>query len=173
MTETGIKIAAGLERAFAEHGFAEPSVEDLRNAVGVSLRTLYKYTPSREAMVRTAIEYRNQRYINQTFENLPEDTNAALLTIIDRVADWMRQEATHGCLVHAAVASAPHDLELLAILQRHKSEVAERVAEITGQTGHEAELTVIMEGLMQSWPLYGEAAVEAARRLCLSLREPA
>ena len=31
MTDTMTKIAAGLERAFAERGFAEPSVEDLRD----------------------------------------------------------------------------------------------------------------------------------------------
>ncbi|WP_280322004.1 TetR/AcrR family transcriptional regulator [Sulfitobacter faviae] len=45
MTDTKSKIAAGLERAFATRGFADPSVEDLRDAAGVSLRTLYKYTP--------------------------------------------------------------------------------------------------------------------------------
>ena len=42
MTDTKTKIAAGLEQAFAARGFAEPSVEDLRDAAGVSLRTLYK-----------------------------------------------------------------------------------------------------------------------------------
>ncbi|HBB84680.1 MAG TPA: TetR family transcriptional regulator, partial [Sulfitobacter sp.] len=34
MTNTKNKIAAGLERAFASRGFAEPSVEDLRDAAG-------------------------------------------------------------------------------------------------------------------------------------------
>ena len=51
MTDTMKRIAGGLERAFAANGFAEPSVEDLRDAAGVSLRTLYKYAASREAMV--------------------------------------------------------------------------------------------------------------------------
>ena len=45
MTDTMRRIAGGLERAFAADGFAEPSVEDLRDAAGVSLRTLYKYAP--------------------------------------------------------------------------------------------------------------------------------
>lgn len=166
MNATETKIAAGLERAFARHGFAEPSVEDLRDAAGVSLRTLYKYTPSRDMMVRSALEHRHQRYIAQLFDDLPENRGAVLNAIIERVAGWMQQEATHGCLFHAAVASAPHDPELRALLQRHKAEVAERAATVTGLSGREVDLTLIIEGLTQSWPLYREAAVESAQ--CLS-----
>ncbi|MEF1262780.1 TetR/AcrR family transcriptional regulator, partial [Vibrio harveyi] len=36
------QIAANLEQAFSELGFAEPSVAQLKAACGVSLRTLYK-----------------------------------------------------------------------------------------------------------------------------------
>ncbi|MGJ8569134.1 MAG: TetR/AcrR family transcriptional regulator [Hoeflea sp.] len=169
MNTTESKIAAGLERAFAEHGFAEPSVEALRDAAGVSLRTLYKYTPSREMMVRTALDHRHWRYIGHLFDNLPEDHSAALKAIIERVAVWMQQEATHGCLFHAAVASAPHDPKLRALLQRHKSEVAQRAVAATGQTGREVDLTLIIEGLTQSWPLHREAAVESAQRLSRTL----
>jgi len=49
------QIDAGLERAFAKHGFAEPNIETLRKATGVSLRTLYKYVPSRNVMILRAL----------------------------------------------------------------------------------------------------------------------
>lgn len=173
MNDMQQKIAAGLERAFAEHGFAEPSVEDLRDAAGVSLRTLYKYTPSREQMVRMALEYRHQRYIAQVFTELPADAELALSSIFDRVAEWMRREASHGCLFHAAVAAAPHDQALRTLLQRHKTEVAGRAAAATALPGREVDLTLIIEGLTQSWSLYGDAAVESARRLSHGLRQPA
>jgi AcrR family transcriptional regulator len=42
MIDTATKIASGLEQAFAAQGFAETNVEALRDAAGVSLRTLYK-----------------------------------------------------------------------------------------------------------------------------------
>lgn len=171
MNATEIKIAAGLEQAFARHGFAEPSVEALRDAAGVSLRTLYKYTPSRDMMVRSALEYRHQRYIAHVFDALPEDCALALTEIIKRVGGWMQQEATHGCLFHAAVASAPHDPELRALLQRHKAEVADRAVTVTGLTGREVDLTLIIEGLTQSWPLYREAAVDSAQRLGQTLSQ--
>ncbi|MDF1610474.1 TetR/AcrR family transcriptional regulator [Hoeflea sp. YIM 152468] len=171
MNAIELKIAAGLERAFAENGFAEPSVEDLRDAAGVSLRTLYKYAPSRDVMVRTALEHRHRRYIAHVFDDLPGDADAAVSAILDRVAGWMRREATHGCLFHAAVAAAPHDPTLRALLQSHKAEVARRAAAVTGQAGRDVDMTLIIEGLTQSWPLYGDAAVVSARRLSLALRQ--
>ncbi|WP_378212397.1 TetR/AcrR family transcriptional regulator (plasmid) [Aquicoccus sp. G2-2] len=104
------KISEGLERAFASRGFAEPSVEDLRDAAGVSLRTLYKYTPSRAEMVLAALENRHQRYLTQVFEGLPKEHDEALATILSRVGMWMATETSHGCLFHAAVAADPESL---------------------------------------------------------------
>lgn len=68
MIGTREKIAAGLERAFASHGFAEPSVDTLRDAAGVSLRTLYRYMPSRADMVMAALEHRHRRYMAQVLD---------------------------------------------------------------------------------------------------------
>jgi AcrR family transcriptional regulator len=171
MNGTMQKIAAGLEAAFARRGFAEPSVDDLREAAGVSLRTLYKYAPSREAMVRKALEHRHQRYIAKLFDDLPAPADRALDAILERIAAWMRDEASHGCLFHGAVASAPGDGELRALLERHKTEIAERTATAARLTGREAEISFILEGLAQSWPLQGELALKTARTLLGTLKE--
>ncbi|MHA6804737.1 hypothetical protein [Salinifilum ghardaiensis] len=48
MTDTRERIASDLERSFAERGFAEQGVGDLRAEADVSLRTLYEYSSSRE-----------------------------------------------------------------------------------------------------------------------------
>ncbi|MEO9526990.1 TetR/AcrR family transcriptional regulator [Roseibium sp.] len=159
------RIASGLERAFAEHGFAAPSVGHLRDAAGVSLRTLYKYTPSREEMVYAALEHRNRRYLEKVFGNLPADPGSALDAIFDRVGDWMRSETTRGCLFHAAVASAPQDDRLVDLLQSHKTEMARLATRAARLPGREAELTLIIEGLTQTWPLHGKTAVESAKKL--------
>ncbi|MFW8634698.1 TetR/AcrR family transcriptional regulator [Cribrihabitans pelagius] len=170
MSDTRQKIAAGLERAFAQRGFAEPSVEDLRDAAGVSLRTLYKYTPSRADMVRAALENRHHRYLAHVFDGLPQDPREALPALIARVGDWMAVEAAHGCLFHAAVAAAPGNADLRALLERHKAEVAAKAAAAAGVPGRETEVMLILEGLTQSWPLRREAAVEGARQLAAALR---
>ena len=164
------KIAAGLERSFARRGFAEPSVDDLRAESGVSLRTLYKYCPSREDMILAALEHRHQRYLNLLFTNLPSAPEQALSTLLDRVGAWMAAEASHGCLFHAAVAAAPDSAALRALLSRHKQEVAARLTDVTRLRGREMEAMVILEGLTQSWPLNGEQAVTSAKHLAALLR---
>ena len=163
------KISAGLERSFAKHGFAEPSVEDLRDAAGVSLRTLYKYMPSRGDMIRAALEHRHTRYLTHVFDGLPDDPIQARQDLLERVGHWMMDEASHGCLFHAAVAAAPEDAALRAILERHKSEVAQRAAKVTGLQGQEVALMVVLEGLTQSWPLHRQAAVDGAQQVIAAL----
>ncbi|WP_245752410.1 TetR/AcrR family transcriptional regulator [Poseidonocella pacifica] len=164
------KISEGLERAFASRGFAEPSVEDLRNAAGVSLRTLYKYTPSRAEMVLAALENRHKRYLSRVFDGLPEDHEMALDTLLSRIGEWMATETSHGCLFHAAVAAEPGSQLLRVLLERHKSDVATRAAAATGLRGEGTALLLIIEGLTQTWPLRGEAAVDVAKRLGHVLR---
>lgn len=165
MTDIQKQIDAGLESAFAEHGFAEPNIETLRDATGVSLRTLYKYVPSRDRMVLRALEYRHRRYMAHLLPDAEAAERVPLATILDRVAHWMKTETTHGCLFHAAVAASPQDKDLRALLDRHKAEMAASAAGASGLQGRESEILVIIEGLMQSWPLRGEESVRAAKAL--------
>ena len=157
------KIAAGLERAFVQKGFAEASVDELRDAAGVSLRTLYKYTPSRGDMVRAALEHRNIRYMARIFDDLPPV--GALDEVLSRIAGWMSEEAAQGCLFHAAVAAAPQDVALREMLAQHKRDGAARAAAACGLQGREVELTLLMDGLMQTWPMLGDAALQAAQTM--------
>jgi AcrR family transcriptional regulator len=165
MNDMMTKIAGGLERAFATRGFTEPSVEDLRDAAGVSLRTLYKYAPSRDAMIRLALEHRHQRYLAQVFGDPTGSSGKGLSETFDRVADWMRLEASHGCLFHAAVASAPDDPDLRKLLERHKAEVSQMAALRAGTDVSVSDILLIIEGLTQTWPLSQDAALTSAKRL--------
>jgi len=171
MTDLTSQISAGLERAFAQHGFAEPNIETLREAAGVSLRTLYRYAASRDEMVRMALTHRNARYLVHILADFDVPPSARFPIILDRVADWMTREASHGCLVHAAVAAAPQDAALRALLSLHKADVAEKVAEATGLIAFEPEITLILEGFTQSWPLLGDTALESAKRLAIGLTQ--
>ncbi|WP_249218750.1 TetR/AcrR family transcriptional regulator [Falsirhodobacter algicola] len=159
------KIAAGLERAFAANGFAEPSVDTLRDAAGVSLRTLYRYFPSRADMVLAALEHRHRRYLAFVFDDLPDGRDAARDALFTRVGDWMEGEASHGCLFHGAVAADPGSAALRDLLSRHKDEVAARAAAATGLAGREVELLLLLEGLTQTWTLHERGAVIAAQHL--------
>ena len=168
MDSTQNRIAAGLERACASHGIAQASVNDLRAACYVSLRTLYRHAPSRGQMVLIALEHRHVRYMDWLTRDLPG--TGTLDAVLERVAHWMRTEAPQGCLFHAAVASAPDDPALRVMLSRHKSRMACAVATACGLEGREPELTLILEGLTQSWVSMGDDALAAARRMAALLQ---
>ena len=164
------KIAARLERAFAAHGFAELGVAELRAQADVSLRTLYKYFPSRNDMVLAALEHRHARYVAFVFNELPENPNDALAVVFERVGCWMSTNAAEGCLFHNAVAAQPHSATLRAMLERHKQEVADRLAVAAGLPSQQTELMLIHEGLTQSWTLQKEQGVAAAKTIAAALR---
>ena len=116
-------------------------------------------------MVLRALEYRHRRYMAHLLPDAEAAERVPLATILDRVAHWMKTETTHGCLFHAAVAASPQDKDLRALLDRHKAEMAASAAGASGLQGRESEILVIIEGLMQSWPLRGEESVRAAKAL--------
>ncbi|MGF1554005.1 MAG: TetR/AcrR family transcriptional regulator [Paracoccaceae bacterium] len=165
MTELRDEIAARLETAFAARGMSEPGVAALREASGVSLRTLYRHFPSREAMVEAALERRHARYLAHLFDGLPTEPVAALDAAVERVGAWMAGVGAQGCLFHAAVAADPDNEALRALRARHKREVAERLAAALGRPAATAGVMVLHEGLVHAYAIDGAAALDAARVL--------
>ena len=104
-------IAIKLEKAFSQYGFAEPSVAQLKTACNVSLRTLYKYYPSKEMMVVGALDYRHQRYLDFLLSESPSPGIASILHIFDKLEQWMKAFAPHGCMSMNAVAASPSSCE--------------------------------------------------------------
>jgi len=169
MTSTHDKIASALETTFAQRGFAEPSVNQLRDAAGVSLRTLYKYMPSRRDMVLAALESRHERYMAHIFtEELPSG-NAALSAILTRVVSWMQREAGTGCLFHAAVLAMPDDRQIHERLVSHKDEFTDRAVRQAGVQKKRSQFLIISEGLTQTWPVLGNDALKSAKTLASRL----
>lgn len=165
MNKTQEKIATALETAFAQHGFAEQGVDALKEATGVSLRTLYKYCPSKEVMITTALEYRHTRYLNTIFNSLNDSASPKAEHIFNQIEFWMSEYAPSGCLFHNAVAAYPNSEALSQLLARHKFEVANQLAQALDLKGYEDELLLIHEGLIQSWPLLGNKALIVANKL--------
>ncbi|MDN5721665.1 MAG: TetR/AcrR family transcriptional regulator [Corynebacterium sp.] len=160
------RIAAGLQRGFAERGFAGRSVDELREWSGVSLRTLYKYFPSREAMVIGALEYRGASYMEWISDAPgPEHCVDHVLHILVRLHDWLTGVANIGCFFGNAMSEYPDSTEIEEITLRHKEQIVDvistRLAEITSDTGActDADLDRLADTLF----LLHEGATYAAR----------
>ncbi|APG83404.1 transcriptional regulator, TetR family [Sinorhizobium americanum CCGM7] len=165
------KIASDLDRQFAELGFAEQGVEALRAGADVSLRTLYKYFPSREAMVVGALEYRDRTYFDWLAGG-PDSGVEHVLHPIVRLGDWLREVANTGCLFLNALAEHPDSAAIREVVIDHKARLADefrrRLRTIAPDKDVErlAEtLFLLYEGMTQTARLHGrERATAAALR---------
>lgn len=164
-TKTSQRIARDIERSFAEQGFAEQGVEALRAEADVSLRTLYKYFPSREAMIIGALEYRDRTYLGW-LEGGPDSGIEHVLHPLNRLGDWLGEVANTGCLFSNALSDYPESEAISVIVHAHKERLAaeflnrlDRVRPDRDNQTLAEELFMLHEGMTQNAQLWGRKRV--------------
>ncbi|RTR39693.1 TetR/AcrR family transcriptional regulator [Shewanella canadensis] len=165
------QIAASLEEAFSKYGFAEPSVAQLKTACNVSLRTLYKYYPSKEAMIVGALEYRHQRYLTFLLNESPSNGVESVLHIFNKLEQWMKEYAPHGCLSMNAIAAFPDNPLISKAVKEHKEQVRQFLGLQSQREDLSTALFLLHEGVSSAWPLLGKEAVTSAQKAILQLLE--
>lgn len=165
------QIAASLEKAFSDLGFTEPSVGTLKAACGVSLRTLYKYYPSKEDMIVAALEHRHQRYLTFLSDKAPEAGLTAVTHIFNRLGLWMQYYAPNGCMSISAIAAFPEHETINQVVKEHKAQVREFLGTQCQQEDLAPQLFLLHEGVSSAWPVMGDEAIKAAQLSILNLLE--
>jgi len=165
------QIAASLESAFSEYGFAQPSVAQLKGACHVSLRTLYRYFPSKELMIIAALDHRQKRYLAILSDDLPAVGKERVLAIFDRLAQWMASSAVNGCMSLNALATFPDNAEIKQAVLRHKMEVRDLLGVQSGNPAIANELFLLHEGVSNSWPTMGKQSLISAQHMIKTLME--
>lgn len=163
------KITASLEKEFSQYGFAEPSVAQLKTACNVSLRTLYKYYPSKEMMIVAALNYRHQRYIAFLQGELTSPGVEAILHIFNKLEQWMEEFAPHGCLSINAIAAFPDNADIASAVKSHKQEVRIFIGQQSQREDLATQLFLLHEGVSNAWPILGKEAITSARKAILQL----
>ncbi|UOE81524.1 TetR/AcrR family transcriptional regulator [Vibrio splendidus] len=163
------QIAASLEVAFSQQGFAEPSVAQLKTTCNVSLRTLYKNFPSKEAMIVGALEHRHQRYLSLLLEDSPRSGYQAITHIFNKLQQWMEEYAPHGCLSMNALAAFPDNELINQAVIEHKKEVQALMAKQSQRDDLASELFLLHEGVSSAWPVLGKEAVASAQNMVTKL----
>ncbi|WP_166417161.1 TetR/AcrR family transcriptional regulator [Cochlodiniinecator piscidefendens] len=147
MDDTKTRIARNLDTQFASMGFAAPGVDSLRDGADVSLRTLYKYYPSRDAMVVGALEHRNTAYLDW-ISGGPETGIEHVLHIFNQLGAWLENVANTGCLFINALAAYPNDPEIRAVAERHKDAVRQVFADRVEKISPASDITMLAEALL-------------------------
>ena len=169
MTQTATLIASRLETCFVEHGFLEPGVDALRDACGVSLRTLYKYFPSREAMVIGALNHRHDRYLSFIEDGVTANGPTSIAHVFGRIEDWMKGECGTGCLFLNALAAHPSNSRIRGTVTRQKDGTRSLLGRRSGRPELADALFLLHEGATAAWPLMGSQAIRTARESALKL----
>lgn len=152
------QIAARLHGQFEEMGFAAPGVEALRAGADVSLRTLYKYFPSREAMVVGALQHRDRAYADWIGEG-PEDGAARVIHVLQRLSDWLFGISNSGCLFRNALSAYPDSAPILAAVEAHKSGVRAQFRQRLLDVAPDCDADMLVDQLF----ILHEGLTEAAR----------
>lgn len=163
------QIAGNLEDAFSQYGFAEPSVAQLKTLCNVSLRTLYKHYPSKEAMVVGALEYRHHRYLEFLLEDSPDSGIESVVHIFNKLEQWMIEYAPHGCMSLNAVAAFPDNAVIGKAVKDHKEEVRRFLGKKCGRDDLSTALFLLHEGISSAWPVIGKDAVTSGQNALLQL----
>ena len=165
------QISASLEQAFSKQGFAQPNVAQLKPACNVSLRTLYKYYPSKAAMIAGALEYRHQRYLDFLRNDAPVNGIDSAYYIFNKLEQWLQENAPHGCLAMNAIAAFPGDPLILGAVTEHKEQVRQLLGLLSQREDLASAIFVLHEGVSSAWPLLGHVAVTSAQNTLLQLLE--
>lgn len=169
MMTTKEKIASCLEQTFADQGFAKPGVAELKVSAGVSLRTLYRYFPSKEAMVTGALDYRHLRYVAFLSEGESQPGKDSIFHLFHRLAEWMKVYAPNGCLSLNALAAYPGSEEIRNATKRHKKEILHMMRRRSGRPELADELFLLHEGVSAAWPVVGAQAIKASENIAMKL----
>jgi len=162
-------IAASLETAFSEFGFAEPSVAKLKSACDVSLRTLYKHYPSKEEMIVAALQHRHQRYLTFLVEDAPNAGIGSIQHIFNMLGKWMLEYAPNGCMSINALAAFPENKLINETVKTHKKDVQRFLGEQSLRSDLATQLFLLHEGVSSAWPIIGDQALHSAQRSILNL----
>lgn len=151
---------ARMEELFERRGFASTSVDELRDAAGVSLRTLYRHYGSREQMIIAALRNRAERYLAFLAGS------AGVRELFDRVGSWLDHGQPLGCLFLRARADHPDELAVEQAVSTYHTALHSRLSAAAHADGlpDEAvdELFVLHEGLIAAAAALGApAAMEA------------
>lgn len=154
-------IASRLESAFSTYGFTQPNVALLKAQTGTTLKTLYKYYPSKEDMIIGALTHRHKRYLDFLAHECPQNTEAAAHHVFKRLAVWLGTYAPNGCMSLQALASYPNNADIITAVNDHKADVLRWLYALTGKDSLANRLFVLHEGMSAAWPTMGEKSLHA------------
>jgi AcrR family transcriptional regulator len=126
MEQTREAILDGLGEQLAESGLRDFSIPKVAKRAGVSVRTVYRYFPTREALLDSLDDWVNRRLGHPDFPATPDEAAAVAADMFPRFADnaamlqaQIQSTAGRELKLHARRSRARQFEKLLATETRH------------------------------------------------------
>ena len=124
-------------RLFAANGYHAVGIDWIIAESGAAKMTMYKYFPSKTALILAVLEERDRRFRGAMFTfvegfELPAEKIQAIFTWHDR---WLNEPSFNGCMFINAAAEYP-DIqdEVHRIAIRHKQAIQDFLSEIVAKS---------------------------------------
>ncbi|RQO60560.1 TetR family transcriptional regulator [Paucibacter sp. KBW04] len=140
---------------FYRQGFHATGVDQLSQEAQLTKKTLYRYFPTKEALVQAALRQRDQCFMDGLRSRLEAVPVAERpLSYLDFIEDWTREPGFHGCAFINAAAEYPDLADLShAIAAEHKQGLRDYLTQVCAEAGlaepsqAAAQLFLLGEGL--------------------------
>lgn len=161
-------------KLFYARGVGATSVDDIAAAAGLSKPTLYRHFPTKEALVGSYLDERNEQLdaeLRSWIESAPPGRQP--LAVIDWLCDWISRPGFNGCSFVRTYAELHEDERVAEKARERKRALFEAIHEACRAAGANdptrlaRQLTLIVEGTTTMAFVSGEphAGADAARRL--------
>lgn len=157
-------------KLFNVQGFAATGIDRILAESGIAKRTLYRHFPSKEALIKAVLVYREQEFfaLLESFQPTRGDRCQRLDGVFAAFAEWFARRDFYGCNFVSASAEFPPRHHLLGrFVRRHKQRLQQWLAEsIDAGEAFAVELCLLLEGAVVMAQTYGQPqALEQARQL--------
>ena len=178
-SEKAAAIISAAETLFDQNGFAETGMDAIRDVAGASLKTIYKYYPSRDLLIGAVLQHRHDRYLEDLSNTIPGDGGPdVVLHIFDHLDEWFERHGARGCLFFRALSAYPQSEPVKNAVVDFKNRYRASIRRIVSRAGMEPVediaqvLFVLAEGATASAATLGtEKAVACAQAAARSFIE--
>jgi AcrR family transcriptional regulator len=123
---------------FYEGGFHATGIDTAMAGSGISKRTLYKYFPSKEALIEAVLVHYGEFIMHELFDSLAsiKDPRKQIMAFFDIRKTMIDESPTRGCLgIKASQEYAGKHGGIVALGRRAASNVEERFIELCKRAG--------------------------------------
>ncbi|MGW0735186.1 TetR/AcrR family transcriptional regulator [Streptomyces sp. NPDC002851] len=176
-------VVAVADDLFYTHGVQAVTMQRIRSAAGVPLKTLYRLFPSKDELLAACLDRRDHiaRSAIKEAVGAADDPVEKALAVFDFLDGWFHQPGFRGCVFAGAFGEAGAAAPVVVrAVRAHKQGLRELMTELAAQAGTRdaeavgAQLAVLFDGAMALATFTGDTqAARHARRAARAVLDAA